>query len=116
MKLLLDPCVAGGSVALPRAARHDVAWAGEWDVDPGDPEILGRAHAEGRVLVTLDKDLGELAVLRGEPHHGVVRLVNMATGRQAEAIAGVLGRLAAELAAGGIVIVAAARLRIRPGS
>jgi hypothetical protein len=32
--------------------------------------ILGRAHREGRVLVTLDKDFGELAVVRRQPHPG----------------------------------------------
>jgi hypothetical protein len=46
-----------------------VIWAGEWAEDPGDDEILARAHREGRVLVTLDKDFGELAVVHGQPRH-----------------------------------------------
>lgn len=44
------------------AAGHDVIWAGDWPSDPGDEEILDQAAAQGRVLVTLDKDFGELAV------------------------------------------------------
>ena len=58
-----------------RAEGHDVIWAGAWPVDPGDDEVLRRAHAEGRVLITLDKDFGELAVALRRPHAGIVRLV-----------------------------------------
>jgi predicted nuclease of predicted toxin-antitoxin system len=62
MKLLLDTCVWGGARPEIEAAGHDVVWAGEWPEDPGDEEILGRAQAEGRILVTLDKDFGQLAL------------------------------------------------------
>jgi predicted nuclease of predicted toxin-antitoxin system len=61
VKLLLDTCVWGGAVAQLKAAEHDVVWAGDWPTDPGDDEILAQAHQEGRILVTLDKDFGELA-------------------------------------------------------
>jgi predicted nuclease of predicted toxin-antitoxin system len=67
LKLLLDSCVSGVLKAPLQSAGHDVAWAGDWPADPGDEEILGRAHAEGRVLVPLDKDFGELAIVRGSP-------------------------------------------------
>jgi hypothetical protein len=46
------------------AAGHDVIWAGDWSDDPGDEAILARASEERRVLVTLDKDFGELAIVR----------------------------------------------------
>ncbi len=62
MKILLDACVWGGVRAALAAAGHDVIWAGDWSSDPGDEEILDQAAAENRVLVTLDKDFGELAV------------------------------------------------------
>ena len=68
MKLLLDACVWGGARQELEAAGHDVVWAGEWPTDPGDEEILAHAHREGRVLVTLDKDFGELAVVYKIPH------------------------------------------------
>ena len=57
MKLLLDACVWGGACPELEAAGYDVVWAGSWPTDPGDEQILARAHHEGRVLVTLDKDL-----------------------------------------------------------
>ncbi len=77
MKFLLDTCVWGGACKELQAAGHNVIWAGDWPDDPGDDEILGRAHAEGRILVTLDKDLGEMAVLYGRPHSGIIRLVDI---------------------------------------
>jgi predicted nuclease of predicted toxin-antitoxin system len=84
VKLLLDSCVWGGTLTRLRAAGHDVVWSGEWPADPGDEEILARALAEGRVLVTLDKDFGELAVVRELPHAGIVRLVGLSALQQAE--------------------------------
>ncbi len=53
MRLLLDTCIWGGARAELETAGHDVIWAGAWKEDPGDAEILARAHAESRVLVTL---------------------------------------------------------------
>ena len=76
MKVLLDTCVWGGVLTEVQAAGHDVIWSGEWDEDPGDEEILAHAHSQERVLITLDKDFGEMAVVRGLPHHGIVRLVD----------------------------------------
>lgn len=64
MKVLLDACVWGGAKKVLAEAGHDVIHAGDWSNDPGDDEILTRAHQEGRVLVTLDKDFGELIFLR----------------------------------------------------
>ncbi len=50
MKVLLDTCVWGGAVKDLRSAGHDVIWAGEWEEDPGDEEVLTKAHIERRVL------------------------------------------------------------------
>ena len=116
MKLLLDSCVWGGAVGRLRAAGHDVAWSGDWPVDPGDAEILARALAEGRILVTLDKDFGELAIVRGLPHAGILRLVGMSALLQADVTLRVIEAHGADLAAGAIITAEAARLRVRlPG-
>ncbi len=114
MKLLLDTCVWGGARQDFEQAGHDVVWAGEWPEDPGDEEILARARSEGRVLVTLDKDFGELAVVRGAPHCGIVRLAGIAARRQAHACLYAILRYAAQLQRGAIVTVEPGRLRIRP--
>jgi predicted nuclease of predicted toxin-antitoxin system len=63
MMVLLDTCVSGTLRQPLRAAGHDVIGTGEWEEDPGDESILDYAHSEGRVLITLDKDFGTLAIL-----------------------------------------------------
>lgn len=113
MKLLLDACVWGKAADALRALGHDVEWAGNWPQDPGDYEILKRAHSEHRILVTLDKDFGELAVLQKLPHYGIIRLVNFSATRQALVCARVLELHAPELENGAIVTAEAGRLRIR---
>lgn len=75
MKLLLDCCVWGKAADQLRVAGHDVVWAGDWDEDPGDSVILSIANQEDRIVVTIDKDFGELAVKDRMPHHGIVRIV-----------------------------------------
>jgi predicted nuclease of predicted toxin-antitoxin system len=114
MKLLLDSCMAPGTAHALRAVGHDVVWVGEWDEDPGDEDILARALAEGRVLVTLDKDFGELAIVFGRAHSGILRVVNFRAGRQAPVIEQVLALHAAELEQSAIVTVEPGRIRVRP--
>lgn len=114
MKILLDTCVWGGAVDLLKAAGHDVVWAGDWLTDPGDNEILSLAHREGRILITLDKDFGELAVVRGQAHAGIIRLVILSTSQQAPTCLMALNRYGTELQSGAIVTVEPGRVRIRP--
>jgi predicted nuclease of predicted toxin-antitoxin system len=113
MKLLLDACVWGGSGAELRGAGHDVVWAGDWPEDPGDEELLSIAHREGRILVTLDKDFGELAIVRGIAHSGILRLVGFGARRQAAVCLRVLESHGRELAAGALVVAEPGRLRVR---
>jgi predicted nuclease of predicted toxin-antitoxin system len=47
----------------------------------GFEEILDRAQRESRVLVTLDKDSGELAIVRGQERSGIVKLVALSATR-----------------------------------
>ena len=114
MKVLLDTCVSGILVRSALAvAGHDVVWAGNWESDPGDEAVLARAYQENRVLVTLDKDFGSLAVQHGQPHSGIVRLVNLATQDQASVCLFVLGGHERELLSGAIITAERTRLRIR---
>jgi len=64
--------------------------------------------------VTLDKDFGELAVVSGQLHSGLVRLVGMSAREQGPICVDVLDRYAQELAAGAIVTVEPGRIRVRP--
>jgi predicted nuclease of predicted toxin-antitoxin system len=49
------------------AAGHDVLWMRTAAPGLPDPDVLARAVAETRVLVTFDKDFGELAFHYGLP-------------------------------------------------
>ena len=113
MRLLLDTCVWGGAVMELQAAGHDVIWAGAWEADPGDEAILAIAHRECRVLVTLDKDFGELAIVREQPHSGILRLVGIAARRQAITCQQVLDTHGDQLRSSAIITAGYGRLRIR---
>jgi predicted nuclease of predicted toxin-antitoxin system len=64
-RLLADENVPGAVVAALRQQGHDVAWVLEDAPGSPDPGVLERAQDDGRVLVTFDKDFGELAFRRG---------------------------------------------------
>lgn len=113
MKVLLDTCVWNGALRTLEAAGHEVVWAGNWDKDPGDEEILSIAFRESRVLVTLDKDFGELAILFGQPHSGIIRLVNLSTQEQGEICVKVLARYESNLRHGALITAERDRVRVR---
>jgi predicted nuclease of predicted toxin-antitoxin system len=113
LKILLDSCVWGHAVAALEDLGHDVIWAGSWKKDPGDDEILVRAYKEGRILVTLDKDFGELAVVFRKPHRGIIRLVDIPAAQQALTCHQILKRYGPILKSGGIVTVDSRRIRLR---
>jgi len=64
-RLLADENIPSDVVAAPRSDGHDVAWIGEVAPAADDMAVLARASAEGRLLLTLDKDFGELAFRLG---------------------------------------------------
>ena len=114
MKFLLDACAASRTLrdAL-RALGHDVRSArGELARAP-DESLLALAYEERRVLVTEDKDFGELVFLRRLRHPCIVRLVELRVGEQVDAMRGLIDRHAHALQAGAIVVVTRRRVRIR---
>ncbi len=113
MKILLDTCVWGGVKAMLQEAGHDVTWSGDWQSDPGDAEILAIAYHEQRVLITLDKDFGELAIVKQRPHCGIVRLVNFGGRQQGLVCLQILMQYGDELNLGAIITADPKRVRIR---
>lgn len=113
MKVLLDTCVWGGAKAELLEAGHEVDWVGGWQTDPGDREILSIAAATDHVLVTLDKDFGELAVVHRQSHRGILRLVNLRAREQGPACVVILSDYESQLKRGAIVTVECQRVRIR---
>jgi hypothetical protein len=63
----------------------------------------------------IDKDFGELVIVQGKVHFGLIRLVGFRATDQGAAIVRLLTTYEAELAAGAIVTAEPWRVRIRPG-
>ena len=61
MRIHADENFPGDAVALLRAHGHDVRWARTDSPGAADQWILGRAQVEARIIVTFDKDFGDLA-------------------------------------------------------
>jgi predicted nuclease of predicted toxin-antitoxin system len=59
--ILANENLPASAIAALRAAGHDVLWAKESLRGEPDSVILARAQMEGRLVVTQDKDFGELA-------------------------------------------------------
>jgi predicted nuclease of predicted toxin-antitoxin system len=65
MRILANENFPRIAVEALRAAGHDVAWVRSEQPGSLDEEVLARAQAEGRPLLTFDKDFGELAFRSG---------------------------------------------------
>ena len=57
-----------------RSLGYDVLAVAETISQAADSDVLARASSEGRILVTNDKDFGELAFRVGQVHQGVLLL------------------------------------------
>lgn len=63
---LADENVPGDAVEAARRAGHDLAWIKELSPSADDDAVLGMSLADNRVLVTFDKDFGEMAFRHGK--------------------------------------------------
>lgn len=115
MRLLLDSCVWGGVLGELSVEGHDVTRVSDYGPDPGDHAILELALREARVLVTLDKDFGELAILDGLDHCGIIRIVDMPSRMQGAGCLNAISLAESDLASAAIVTVEPRRIRVRPG-
>lgn len=72
MKILLDQSVDARLVGYLRSRGHDVIRVGR-EYPPGlpDREVLARAWVDERLLITDDRDFGDLVFRHGQPQAGV---------------------------------------------
>jgi len=61
MRILANENFPLEAVKALRAEGHDVAWIRTLSQGSSDSDVLKRAQVENRVLITFDKDFGELA-------------------------------------------------------
>jgi len=60
MRFLADENFPAAARSALIAAGHDVSWVGAVAPGVSDPDVLALAGHEGRILLTFDKDFGEL--------------------------------------------------------
>ncbi len=67
MQFLANENIPGDAVNALRQHGNDVAWIREDMPGSSDVQVLERAQDENRILITFDKDFGELAFRYGLP-------------------------------------------------
>ena len=114
MRFLLDESADVRLLAYLVSLGHDVtAIARDHPASLADRKVLAIAQREGRVLITRDRDVGELIVSQQLPHNGVIffRLRIVSVANQIGRMAFVLSRHQDELLRGGVLVVTDSRVR-----
>ncbi|WP_330083388.1 DUF5615 family PIN-like protein [Methylocystis iwaonis] len=65
MRFLADENFPGEAVTALRSAGHDILWVSETASGASDARVQELAVAGARILLTFDKDFGELAWRKG---------------------------------------------------
>ena len=88
MNLVADESVDGQVVAALRAAGHDVAYVAELTPGLADHDVLRQSETRNALLVTADKDFGELVFRQKLVHYGVLllRLAGLPPPRKAQLV------------------------------
>ena len=115
MKFLADECCDASLVEHLREDGHDVVYVVESMRGATDAEVLRRAFEEKQIVLTEDKDFGELVYRLRRPAHGVV-LLRFATAQRALKISRLRSLLEnqPERLVGAFVTLEPGMTRIRP--
>lgn len=114
MNLLIDESVDRQVVDKLRQAGHNVVYVSEMDPGISDDVVLSIANNMGALLVTADKDFGELVFRRQQINAGVllVRLAGLSHHAKAELVAAVVRDHSTELP-GAFSVLSPGMIRIR---
>jgi predicted nuclease of predicted toxin-antitoxin system len=115
MKFLADESFPGAALRALRRRGDDVAWMSEGDAGATDEAVLARSIREQRILLTLDKDFGELVFQQGLPAECGVILFRVDAESPSEFSDIVLAALQArDDWSGFFTVVSRDRVRMRP--
>ena len=114
MNLVANEGVDRPVVERLRQDGHDVVYVAELSPSITDEEVLQQANERRAVLLTADKDFGELVFRQGLVHSGVIllRLAGLSNVTKAEIVAEVCRDRSAELI-GAFTVVSPGQVRIR---
>lgn len=115
MRFLADENIHADLVEWLRSAGHDVTYAAEAMSGDTDEILLATARREKRILVTDDKDFGELVFHRKVASQGIllIRLSSPRIGDRLRRIQAVWTTIEAHLE-GRFVVIGDKKVRIRP--
>ena len=115
MRFLADENVSRFVVAGLQAAGFDVVAVALTSPGVSDSDVLAAARREGRILITEDRDFGELVVRQRLSVQGVVllELDRLSNAVEADLVVSVLSKNTEKLP-GNLLVIEPGRVRIRP--
>jgi len=115
VRLFADECVASTIIRRLRSEGFDVVAAADVCPTADDDAVLAHAYQDGRVLITADKDFGELVVRLGHRTYGVISLAlgDLAVATRADIAVARLAELGDRIR-GNFVTIEPGRVRVRP--
>lgn len=114
LRILADENIAASLVSLLRSEGFDVSYISEIRAGMTDDEVLSLAYSDGRVLLTEDRDFGEMVFRLKRRAKGIV-LLRLPAGDKAQwpRVATILGRYKNRIS-GALLVVTPDRIRLRP--
>jgi predicted nuclease of predicted toxin-antitoxin system len=115
MRILADEDVPRPIVAWLRDTGHDVLYSAESRKQTPDADLLAEAEAQGYIVLTEDKDFGELIFRDHSNSHGVIllRMKNRPAAIRLVRLQQVWTLVESRLP-GHFVVVTASKIRLRP--
>ena len=115
MRFIVDESTGYTVANYLRSQGHDVVFVGEVWPEAEDSTILHHAITTERIIVTNDKDFGELIFRSRHPHHGIVlmRLQSDSSQNRVRVITSLLQQYADKLP-DRLTVVTETTVRFRP--
>ena len=110
MKFLVDANLGRKFTSLIKEAGYDITFINDVMVKASDEDVLALAKHENRILITNDKDFGELVFKLNKPSGGIILLRTLITDpeKRFKMVKGVLNK-----AKGKFIVVEDKKIRIR---
>lgn len=114
MDFFADENVARPIVQWLRDSGHDVLYASEADPGIDDAVWLHRAEAESRLILTSDKDFGEIVFRDAQTSHGIIllRMDELKVPARIERLLAVWSVIQAN-PSGRFIVISANKIRVR---
>jgi predicted nuclease of predicted toxin-antitoxin system len=115
MRFLADENVSRLVIERLRAGGFDVISIGETKPGASDKDVLEAADAEGCILITEDRDFGELCIRQRLRVRGVIllELDRLSNATEADAVVEIVSTHSDKLL-GNLLVIEPGRIRVRP--